>query len=192
MRRNPERRAALTDAAIDVLAAEGARGLTFRAVDIAAGVPPGTASNYFANRDGLLHQAALQIHQRLGPDPAALSSTMRTPPSRTLVTELLRGVLARISDDRSSYLALLELRLEAARRPELREALTKTIEADLENNVRFHLDSGLPGHRNDVVLLYLAMTGLVIEHLTLPDVIAPYDPAELIATLVERIIPDVD
>jgi hypothetical protein len=33
-----------------------------------------------------------------------------------------------------------------------------------------------------VVLLYLAMTGL-------PDVVAPYDPAELIAIMVERIIP---
>jgi hypothetical protein len=137
----------------------------------------------------LLHQAALQIYQRLGPDPAALSATMRTPPSRTLVTELLRDVLARMSGNRSNYLALLELRIESTRRPELREALTRTIAADLENNVRFHVDSGLPGGRNEVVLLYLAMTGLVIEHLTLPDVIAPYDPAELIAIMVERIIP---
>jgi DNA-binding transcriptional regulator YbjK len=44
------RRAALVEAAIEVLARDGARGLT------EAGVPGGTASNYFASRDELLHQ----------------------------------------------------------------------------------------------------------------------------------------
>ena len=44
MRQNPARRAALVDAAIEVLAREGARGLTFRAVDVEAAVPNGTAS----------------------------------------------------------------------------------------------------------------------------------------------------
>lgn len=58
MRQNLARRAALVDAAIEVLAREGARGLTFRAVDAEARVPNGTASNYFANRDDLLTQAA--------------------------------------------------------------------------------------------------------------------------------------
>jgi len=37
MGRNPARRAALLNAAIDVLARDGARGLTFRAVDTQAG-----------------------------------------------------------------------------------------------------------------------------------------------------------
>ncbi|MBF6246867.1 TetR family transcriptional regulator, partial [Nocardia elegans] len=41
MRTNPERRRALIDAAIEVLARDGARGLTFRAVDKEAGVPTG-------------------------------------------------------------------------------------------------------------------------------------------------------
>src|ERR671914_3930 len=51
---NPERRAALVDAGVEVLAREGARGLTFRAVDVEAGVPVGTASNYFTGRDDRL------------------------------------------------------------------------------------------------------------------------------------------
>ncbi|MFI0930300.1 TetR/AcrR family transcriptional regulator [Streptomyces sp. NPDC021019] len=51
MAKNPRRRVVLTDAAIDLLAHEGARGLTFRAVDARAGVPVGTASNYFSGRD---------------------------------------------------------------------------------------------------------------------------------------------
>jgi DNA-binding transcriptional regulator YbjK len=42
------------DAAIAVLAEHGARGLTHRAVDQAAGLPPGTTSNYARTRSALL------------------------------------------------------------------------------------------------------------------------------------------
>ncbi|MFG2193352.1 TetR/AcrR family transcriptional regulator [Streptomyces sp. NPDC048639] len=171
MVRNPERRVALVDAAIEVLAREGARGLTFRAVDTEAGVPAGTSSNYFANRDDLFNQAGRHIHQRLGPDPGALAEAMKAPPSRELVGALMRDVMDRISRDRAGYVALMELRLEATRRPELRDALTRTIREDLEGNVRFHLDAGLPGDRTTVLVLYFAMLGLIVEHLTLPGVL---------------------
>ncbi|WP_158880973.1 TetR/AcrR family transcriptional regulator [Amycolatopsis anabasis] len=189
MRSNPARRTALVDAAIEVLAREGARGLTFRAVDTEAGVPKGTASNYFASRDDLLHQVGLHIHVRLAPDQAELATTMRAEPSRELVTELMRELLARILADRTGYLALLELRLEATRRPELHATLTKTLSENLAENIRFHLDSGLPGDRDTVLMLYLAMSGLVVEQLTLPEVMAPFPVDETIATLVERAIP---
>ena len=79
MRRNVERRTALVDAAIEVLAREGARGLTFRAVDAEAGVPTGTASNYFADRDDLLMQAGRRVYDRLRPDEATLAGRMEGP-----------------------------------------------------------------------------------------------------------------
>ena len=44
----------VADAAIAVLADHGARGLTHRAVDQAAGLPPGTTSNYARTREALL------------------------------------------------------------------------------------------------------------------------------------------
>jgi hypothetical protein len=44
---NPERRAQLLDAAIDILADTGVGGLTHRLVDERAGLPSGTTSNYF-------------------------------------------------------------------------------------------------------------------------------------------------
>src|SRR5690606_41664141 len=73
VRTNPERRQALLDASIEVLARDGARGLTFRAVDKEAGVPTGTASNYFANRDDLLVQAGHRYYERLVPAEAVLA-----------------------------------------------------------------------------------------------------------------------
>ena len=184
--RNPNRRMALVNAAIEVLAREGARGLTFRAVDQEAEVPNGTASNYFANRDDLLRQVGEHIHVRLSPDAQRLAETVAGPPDKSLVVRLLQEMLERLQVDRTGYLALLELRLEATRRPELQAALTRTISENLEQNVRFHLDAGLPGDRTTVVSLYLAMSGLMVERLTLPEVLPEDQLAEVITALVER------
>jgi AcrR family transcriptional regulator len=51
------------DAAIAVLAEHGARGLTHRAVDQAAGLPPGTTSNYARTRAALLTLALTRIDE---------------------------------------------------------------------------------------------------------------------------------
>ncbi|MET9337313.1 TetR family transcriptional regulator [Nonomuraea sp. NPDC003804] len=188
MRRNPERRAALVDAAIEVLAREGARGLTFRAVDAQAAVPPGTASNYFSSRDDLLTQAGGRIYERLEPDETTMTLALTGPRDKDRVVELLREMVARISAYSTGYLALLELRLEATRRPELRAVLTERIRADVEANVRIHLGSGLPGDATAVKLLYLALNWLIVERLTLPDVFSEAEADELVARAAERLI----
>ena len=82
VRTNPERRQALLDASIEVLAAEGARGLTFRAVDKQAGVPAGTASNYFANRDDLLTQTGARFYERIVPGTEAMTTLADGPRTR--------------------------------------------------------------------------------------------------------------
>ncbi|MEU9125061.1 TetR family transcriptional regulator [Streptomyces sp. NPDC048506] len=188
MVRNPERRAALVDAAIEVLARDGSRGLTFRAVDVAAGVPNGTASNYFANRDDLLAQVTAQIHERIAPDPDEVAEVMAAPRDRALVVELMHWINRRVAENRTGYLAMLELRLEATRRPELRAALTRTFRAALDDNIRFHVDGGLPGDRTAVLLMYLAMTGLMLEQLTVPGVVPDEETGDVIAALVDRAI----
>ncbi len=189
MRRNPARRTALLDAAIEVLARDGSRGLTFRAVDAAAAVPTGTTSNYFTNRDDLLGQVTQRTRERLTPVESETAATMRAPRTRDLVTQLLRELHDRMLGDRSSYLAMLELRLEATRRPELQAALTEVFSANLQDSIRFHLDANLPGDQTTVLVLYLAMGGLLVDDLTVPEVLAPFPRAELIADLVDRILP---
>ncbi|UNM98089.1 TetR family transcriptional regulator [Rhodococcus opacus] len=188
MAQNPERRAALVNAAIEVLAREGARGLTFRAVDVEASVPKGTASNYFASRDDLFDQVGKRIHERMGPDPSVVEESGRKPQNLELAIEYMQGLFGRITRDRTGYLALQELRLEAVRRPELRTALTRTISENLERDIGFHLDSGLPGDRSTVLMLYLAMNALIVEHLTLPGVLDGVDTERLVADLVTRAV----
>ncbi|MFI8365619.1 TetR/AcrR family transcriptional regulator [Streptomyces sp. NPDC085466] len=187
-RRNDERRATLVDAAIEVLAREGARGLTFRAVDTEAGVPTGTASNYFANRDELLTQAGARVYERLQPDEATMESTRTAPHDRETYVRLMRELVGRVSGFRTGYLALLELRLEATRRPALRSILTERVRADVEQNVAFHEASGLPGDATAVKLLMLTLNWLIVEQLTLPEVFPEEEREALVAAAVDRIV----
>jgi DNA-binding transcriptional regulator YbjK len=189
LRQNPERRTALIDAAIEVLAAQGARGLTFRAVDNEAGVPIGTASNYFPGRDALLVQAGQRVFDRLDPGPVVVGEALALPRTRASVDRLMHEMIVRISAFRSGYLALMELRLEATRRPELQNVLTEQIRANIQANVDFHLASGMPGDAETVVLLYLALNGLIVERLTLPDVFGDKRFEELVTAAVNQIVP---
>lgn len=189
MRHNPARRTALLDAAIEVLAREGSRGLTLRAVDKEAGVPIGTTTNYFADRAELLRQLMARTQERLTPDPAATAETMKAAPDAELTATLLRQLVERMRADRSGHLALLELRLEATRRPELREDLTRTFTALLDDNIARHLDAGLPGDRETVLLLYLAMLGVIVDDLTVPALLEPHGIDGIIDALVRRSVP---
>ncbi|MCX4588151.1 TetR/AcrR family transcriptional regulator [Streptomyces sp. NBC_01481] len=189
MRQNLARRAALVDASIEVLAREGARGLTFRAVDAEADVPQGTASNYFTNRDDLLNQAGGRIYERMRPDDATMRAMLHGPTTRARTAELVREVVERVTAFRTGYLALLELRLEATRRPELRAVLTERVSEDVEANVEAHLAAGLPGDADAVRMIYLATNWLVVERLTLPDVFPKEQAGDLITALVERLLP---
>lgn len=188
VRTNPERRQALLDASIEVLAREGARGLTFRAVDQEAGVPSGTASNYFPNRDALLVQVGHRYYERLIPSEEAMAKS-RGPQTRETMTELMTEVVERVFHFRTGYLAILELRLEATRRPELQALLTERVRADLDFNISNFRESQLPGDEDAVVLLYLALNWLILERLTLPGIFDEKRAAELVRTIVERAIP---
>lgn len=189
MRQNPARRAALLDAAIEVLAREGSRGLTLRAVDKEAAVPTGTASNYFATRADMLTQVMRRTRDRLTPDPAELSETMNAEPSYDMVRTLLLQLVDRMRRDRSCHLAMLELRLEATRRPELHAELARFFSAELDANIDFHLGHGLPGDRTGVVVLYLAMLGLLIDDLTVPEILVPHRLDTLIDVMATRLLP---
>ncbi|MGW6795693.1 TetR/AcrR family transcriptional regulator [Streptomyces chartreusis] len=192
---NPERRAALVDAGVEVLARQGARGLTFRAVDAEAGVPVGTASNYFTGRDDLLRQIDTRLHVRLAPDPDVIAGLLARPKDRSLVTAFMHDLMARATRDRTGYLAMLEMRLEASRHPELRTSFTKSVRGDLDEAIEFHRGAGLPGGDEVVTVLYLAMLGLLLEHLTLPDVLEGVLPGVgvpdgLVERIAETIVPE--
>ncbi|WP_203568769.1 TetR/AcrR family transcriptional regulator [Aestuariimicrobium ganziense] len=188
MARNEERRSVLADAGIRVLAEEGARGLTHRAVDAAAGVPRGTASNYFPTRDDLIAALVDRIGVRLTPDPDAIASVESRSPDRSRFADYLRDVVRRLSADPHVSLALFELRLESARRPAVARTLGAWRQRAFDDDVEFNDRAGLPGGRTEIALLHHAIDGLMLDRLTVPlDTGLTTDDA--VTALVERILP---
>ncbi|MEU0580604.1 TetR/AcrR family transcriptional regulator [Streptomyces griseoincarnatus] len=190
VRRNEVRRAAPVDAAIEVPARDGARGLTFRAVDIEAAVPLGAASDCFSSRDDLLTQAGARVYERLRPDEETVARQRAAGKDREAYAGIMREVVSRIAAFRTGHLALLELRLEATRRPEPRTVLTERVQADVEADVRHHEGPGLHGDATAVKLLHLVPDWLIVDQLTLPDVFTPGERDRLVTAAVERIVTD--
>ncbi len=189
MAKNRERRLALLDAGLRVLAREGGRGLTHRAVDNEAGLPQGTCVNYFRSRDQLFQALGERIFERLTPSPEELEESSAKPPSRARFVELMHELMERVRAQPELQLALLELRLESTRRPALEQALTKTLRRAFDLDVAFHEKAGLPGGRTEVILLHLAMGGLILNTFTLPGVLEVAERDELIGTIVARLVP---
>jgi len=124
---SPERFAALTDAAIALIAELGMRGLTHRAVDTRAGLPAGTASAYLRTRKALIEA----VVQRLADlDTADLNArgVPTGPPGEAPDLDALATGIAGLLDDwltagRARTLARYACLLEATHHPELRPVL---------------------------------------------------------------------
>ncbi|MET8762263.1 TetR family transcriptional regulator [Lentzea sp. NPDC004782] len=111
------RRDLITDAAIQLVAEQGMRGLTHRAVDRRAGLPEGSTSAYFRTRKALVEGfvARLAELERLdvAPDPDDVAGSL----ARTLDSWLV---------ERNRTLARYAAMLEATHHPELRSILVHT------------------------------------------------------------------
>ncbi|RJL32109.1 TetR/AcrR family transcriptional regulator [Bailinhaonella thermotolerans] len=117
------RAALLADTAIALLAERGIHGLTHRAVDEAAGLPPGSTSNVARTRAALLELTL----DRLTEQEQVVMAGFRPPDRAALdldtVADTLAGiVMLQLSEGRTRTLARYELALEANRRPELRKS----------------------------------------------------------------------
>jgi DNA-binding transcriptional regulator YbjK len=112
-----DRQAAIADAAIHLVATRGLRGLTHRAVDTEAGLPPGSTSYYLRTRNALLTACVSRMLTR---DVGAM------PPAGEDPVELMVGMTVGLARDRPDDLvARYELSLEASRQPELRTAINE-------------------------------------------------------------------
>ena len=108
-----ERRAAIADAAIRLVATRGVRGLTHRAVDAELRLPAGSTSYYLRTRHALL---AACVERLLALDAGAvLTAEPRSSPAEVLVDLVVSIPRAR----RDGAIARYELRLEATRQPAL-------------------------------------------------------------------------
>ena len=188
MARNPSRRRALGDAGLAILAREGARGLTHRAVDAEAGVPAGTTSNSCRSRAELIGLLVARIGERLAPDPEVQAVLAARVPDRDRFAAHVREIVARLTASRDITLALLELRLEAARRPEVAETLGAWMREGFAGDVAFNDAAGLPGGPFEIALLHYAVDGLMLDRLT-ASIDPTIDVDAAVDALVARLLP---
>ncbi len=191
------RRELLADTAIEVLAREGGRGLTHRAVDRAAEVPIGTTKNYFPTRDSLLAAAARRMAQEHGEAVQRLRDTTPAGVTPSQVSELYPALLHRaLQGDRTQILAMFELYLEGVRRPEVRAALGDMVHANAAAIADVHRAAGLATTTKDAGLLDAYLLGVAISLLALPTetlrAVGMDDPYGLGLGLFAAVVPGLD
>ncbi|MFC3965820.1 TetR/AcrR family transcriptional regulator [Nocardia jiangsuensis] len=114
------KRTLVLDTALRLLGERGPRALTHRAVDEAAGLPAGSASNYFRTRAALL----IGITGRLEERDRAAWDRAPTPRDTAELVEVLCAVLRHaVTADEPATRARYALTLEARELPEVWEAL---------------------------------------------------------------------
>ena len=165
---NPRRREQVAEAAVELLGSGGGRELTHRAVDRVAGLPLGTCANYFPSRVALMEGIAERCFELLAPDEDRLRDLAAVTDPEQALEAYLSYVVERLLARPALPLALIELRLEAARTPSLAARLGPFLRAGLEADVDFHAQRGLPGGRETVLALHHLVNGLVLDRLTVP------------------------
>jgi len=144
------RRRELLEAALHVVADEGLRGLTHRAVDRRAGLAEGTCSAYFRTREALQTGLTQYVAARCGADVAELAEQLAAHPAdepdvQETVIALTVGAFESWLDERELLLARIELSMEASRNPalaallaEYRERLVGVVDATLAARGKRH------------------------------------------------------
>jgi DNA-binding transcriptional regulator YbjK len=167
------RRRELLEAALHVVADEGLRGLTHRAVDRRAGLPEGTCSAYFRTREALQTGLTGYVASRCGEDVATLAGQLAAQPVgepgvQERVVELTVAAFEDWLEERELLLARIELSMEASRNPalaalleEYRGRLVGVVDAALAARGK------APGERNAEALV-AASDGLLIAALQKP------------------------
>ena len=168
--RGERRREAILRATLRIIGRHGTAGVTHRAVAEEAGVALASTTYYFASKDELLEQAydlaARDEVARLEALVRELSASEADPDQwleATIAT--LAGELTREPELR---LASFELLLEAARRPAVRESVSRWLQAYRGLSVAGAVATGSPCPELDAEITIAFLTGLALFQLATP------------------------
>ncbi|MFI0421599.1 TetR/AcrR family transcriptional regulator [Spongiactinospora sp. 9N601] len=162
------RRERAADAAIEVIAEEGMRGLTHRAVDARAGLPPGSTSSCYRTRLALLGGVLARMLEQ---DEASLE---RLPQgawhSPEEVADALAGLLGYwLGPARTRTQARMELYLDAARRALLWEELDVAGARFLRKAEEGLRAAGVPDPVPAARMFVAQIDGVLFDALARPD-----------------------
>lgn len=162
-----DRRTLLADAAIDVLAETGIRGLTHRAVDRAASLPPGTTSAYYRTRQALLTALVRRLVALDQAELQAVGERTSAPQSaEELAAEIAAFIDLRLTGEgRRRSLARYTCAIESVHHPELREILVPRENAGRQVVRDFLAVQGVTDAEDRTITLLTCLDGLVFDRL---------------------------
>ncbi|MDX8354518.1 TetR/AcrR family transcriptional regulator [Cognatiyoonia sp. IB215182] len=148
----PERRKAILDATISVLAERGLEGVTHRAVDQAAELPVGSSTYYFPKKSALLLATAHHLAALLEKDCDALQVSFAeiaaSQGMKAAIDHVAREVVSYADEAKSLFLARVELTMASARREDL-SSVGKLLTAAARRPIGFFLKL-MAGTHSDV------------------------------------------
>lgn len=161
-----DRRTAIADAAIELLARDGSRGLTHRAVDRALGLPEGSTSFYYRTRRALLEAAAQRIATLNVSEAAPIPSSSESGP------EMLAAAIERWASPEfaSRQIARIELLLEARRRPEFADIFDTARERLIAQTAHALAAMGAPHDERTAKATLATLEGFITDRLLHPRV----------------------
>ncbi|MFE2871093.1 TetR/AcrR family transcriptional regulator [Embleya sp. NPDC059259] len=163
------RREALLDATVRLLARDGARAVTHRAVAVEAGTTHGSARYYFGTREQLLDEALRRLAAGQIDEIRAVLRRSATADPQEFAARLAHYVADTVAGDRDASIARFELFLEVARRPELRPALEEWGAVQREALAARLAAVGAAEPEAAAADLLTLLNGLVLEQLATPD-----------------------
>lgn len=177
---DPDRRRLVAHHALAVLAEHGARGLTHRAVDQAAGLPAGSTSYYHRTRAALLDACLDDLVRQDEQELDALRPLLTAGDSEAL-TAALADVLHRwATTERTRQVGRYELFLESRRRPELATSLRRGGLAVRAGLARVLADLGAPDPRQRADWLAAGIEGAIFERVVGARADEPVDRATFV------------
>ena len=180
------RREELLDAAITVLGECGIHALTHRAVDTAAGLPAGSASNHFRTRDALLDAVVERFAARDRAIWEDIAVRLYPATPQELAQALTLAAQAATGPHRAVSLARYAILVEAGIHPPLRAQLTATgarVSAWFMNWLRI---AGSTNPERDAPIIMNHWTGLILHQLANPD--PAFNPSEQITAIVTTVV----
>lgn len=168
------RREQVLDAAIDVLSSDGARGLTYQAVDNRAAAPPGTASNYFRNRVALLNAVVTHLVELDRRDWEAFAAGFKAGSIDELAEALTGFAHIAVGPGRARSCARYTLFVQAISRPELALPLAQGRETIMSWGRQWLAKLGSPTPEEHCRRLADYLDGIILHQLALPS--ATFDP----------------
>ncbi|MEU4163553.1 TetR family transcriptional regulator [Actinoplanes sp. NPDC026670] len=178
----PSRQEELLDAAIGVLGSQGVRALTHRAVDAAAGMPLGSAANYFKTKDALISAVVERFAERDRVAWQAIAGFVQPSDPGELAAALTAYVLRALGPERPVTVARYGLFVEAALRPALQGHLADSA-AELRRWATQWLRAiGSTNPTADCTAIMDYLDGLILHELAFPG------PPEELPAAIDRTV----